>query len=187
MVPWRRGLAVVGGITAVAVLATELYWPYNKEVGQLLWDYIVDPAALIVIGINILVNIEDSLRIRGGSGNHLAQWPRDVVTVLVADQRQLLLPVDDNYSCRSSGVTIWYRRYRIGYRSAGNGTEAEANGRQESASVGRGIGDERADVTDVASRQGAIGEEGQETVANSTGPVRRGMGRGGRAPSAERR
>ena len=103
------------------------------------------------------------------------------------DQRQLLLPVDDNYSCRSSGVTIWYRRYRIGYRSAGNGTEAEANGRQESASVGRGIGDERADVTDVASRQGAIGEEGQETVANSTGPVRRGMGRGGRAPSAERR
>ena len=110
---------------------------------------------------------------------HLPQgWP---------DQRQLLLPVDDNYSCRSSGVTIWYRRYRIGHRSAGNGTEAEANGRQESASGGRSIGDERADVTDVASRQGAIGEEGQETVANSTGPVRRGMGRGGRAPSAERR
>ena len=103
------------------------------------------------------------------------------------DQRQLLLPVDDNYSCRSSGVTIWYRRYRIGHRSAGNGTEAEANGRQESASVGRSIGDERADVTDVAARQAAIGEEGQETVANSTGPVRRGMGRGGRAPSAERR
>ena len=84
MVPWRRGLAVVGGITAVAVLATELYWPYNKEVGQLLWDYIVDPAALIVIGINILVNIGDSLRIRGGPGDHLTQWPRDVITVLVA-------------------------------------------------------------------------------------------------------
>ena len=50
-------------------------------------------------------------------------------------------------------MTIWYRRYRIGHRSAGNGTEAEANGRQESASGGRGIGDERADGTDVASRQ----------------------------------
>ena len=84
MVPWRRILAVVGGITAVAVLATELYWPYNKELGQFFWDYLVDPVALIVIGINILVNIGDSLRIRGGSGNHLAQWPRDVVTALVA-------------------------------------------------------------------------------------------------------
>ena len=84
MVSWRRILAVVGGITAVAVLATELYWPYNKELGQFFWDYLVDPVALIVIGINILVNIGDSLRIRGGSGNHLTQWPRDVVTVLVA-------------------------------------------------------------------------------------------------------
>ena len=84
MVPWRRILAVVGGIAAVAVLATELYWPYNKELGQFFWDYLVDPVALIVIGINILVNIGDSLRIRGGSGNHLPQWPRDVVTVLVA-------------------------------------------------------------------------------------------------------
>ena len=69
MVPWRRILAVVGGIAAVAVLATELYWPYNKELGQFFWDYLVDPVALIVIGINILVNIGDSLRIRGGSGN----------------------------------------------------------------------------------------------------------------------
>ena len=117
---------------------------------------------------------------------------KDIASIIqsfaaAADQRQLLLPVDDNYSCRSSGVTIWYRRYRIGHRSAGNGTEAEANGRQESASVGRSIGDERADGTDVADRQAAIGEEGQETVANSTGPVRRGMGRGGRAPSAGRR
>ena len=84
MVSWRRVLAVVGGITAVAVLATELYWPYNKEVGQFLWDYLVDPAAMIVIGINVLTNVGDSLRIRGGPGNHLTQWPRDVATVLVA-------------------------------------------------------------------------------------------------------
>ena len=37
-----------------------------------------------------------------------------------ADQRQLLLPVDADYSCRSWGETIWYRRYRIGHRSAGS-------------------------------------------------------------------
>ena len=59
--------------------------------------------------------------------------------------------------------------------------------RQEPASVGGIIGDERAYGTDVAARKAAVGEEGQETVANSTGPVRWGMGRGGRAPSAERR
>lgn len=81
---WRKWLAVIGGITAIAVLLTELYWPYNKEVGQFLWDYIVDPAALVVIGLNILVNVRDSLKIRDGQGSHLTQMPRDVVTVLVA-------------------------------------------------------------------------------------------------------
>ena len=105
----------------------------------------------------------------------------------IRDQRQLLLPVDDNYSCRSWGETIWYRRYRIGHRSAGSATEAEANGRQESTSGGGSIWYERADGADVAARQAAVGEEGQAEVANPTGPVRRDMGQGGRAPSAERR
>ncbi len=50
MKSWRKSLAVLGGITAVAVL----------------------------------VNVGDSLRIRGKAGNHLAQWLRDVVTALVA-------------------------------------------------------------------------------------------------------
>ena len=36
----------------------------------------------------------------------------------------------------------------------------------------------------MAARQAAVGEEGQAEVANPTGPVRRGVGRGGRAPSA---
>ena len=103
------------------------------------------------------------------------------------DQRQLLLPVDADYSCRSWGETIWYRRYRIGHRSAGSATEAEANGRQGTTSGGGGIWYERADGADVAARQAAVGEEGQAEVANPTGPVRRGVGRGGRAPSAERR
>ena len=84
MVPWRRGLAVLGGITAVMVLANELYYPYNKEVSLFIWDYIADPVALAVIGLTILVNVSDSLRIRSLAGNHMAQMPRDVVTTLVA-------------------------------------------------------------------------------------------------------
>ena len=98
---------------------------------------------------------------------------RAAAAALAFDQRQLLLPVDDNYSCRSWEVTIWYRRYRIGHRSAGNGTEAEANGRQGTTSGGGGIWYERADGADVAARQAAVGEEGQAEVANPTGPVRR--------------
>ena len=84
MVSWRKGLTVLGGITAVAVLSNELYYPYDKEVSQFVWDYIVDPAALLVLGLNVLVNVADSLRIRSRVGSHLAQWPRDVVTALVA-------------------------------------------------------------------------------------------------------
>ena len=82
---WRKILSVIGGITAAVTLASELYWPYNKEVGQFIWDYIADPAIIIVIALNVLVNVRDSLRTRSqAGGGHLAQWPRDVVTALVA-------------------------------------------------------------------------------------------------------
>ena len=81
---WRRPLAVLGGITAAAGLATELYWPYDKTTGQFIWDYIADPAILIVIALNILVNVADSLRNRDLPGNHLSQLPRDIITALVA-------------------------------------------------------------------------------------------------------
>ena len=84
MTSWRKILSVIGGITAAVTLATELYWPYNKEVGQFIWDYIADPAIIIVIALNVLVNVRDSLRTRSQAGGHLAQWPRDVVTALVA-------------------------------------------------------------------------------------------------------
>ena len=84
MTSWRKILSVIGGITAAVTLATELYWPYNKEVGQFIWDYIADPAIIIVIALNVLVNVRDSLRTRNQAGGHLAQWPRDVVTALVA-------------------------------------------------------------------------------------------------------
>ena len=48
------------------------------------WDYIADPAALIIIDLNVLVNVCDSLKIRSQSGNLLTQWPRDAITALVA-------------------------------------------------------------------------------------------------------
>ena len=82
---WRKILSVIGGITAAVTLASELYWPYNKEVGQFIWDYVADPAIITVIALNVLVNVRDSLRTRSqAGGGHLAQWPRDVVTALVA-------------------------------------------------------------------------------------------------------
>ena len=84
MTSWRQILAVIGGITAAVTLANELYWPYNKEMAQFIWDYIVDPAIITVIALNVLVNVRDSLRTRSQAGGHLAQWPRDVATALVA-------------------------------------------------------------------------------------------------------
>lgn len=84
MASWRRVLAVLGGVTAVAVLFAELFYPYNKDVGQIVWSWIVDPAVVIVMGLIVLVNVRASLRIRGGSGDHRAQMPRDVITTLVA-------------------------------------------------------------------------------------------------------
>ena len=37
-----------------------------------------------MIGLNVLVNVRDSLKSRSEAVNLLAQWPRDVVTALVA-------------------------------------------------------------------------------------------------------
>ena len=47
------------------------------------------------------------------------------------DQRQLVLPVGDDYFCRSHVVIIRYRRCRIGYGSASRITEAKTDGRKE--------------------------------------------------------
>ncbi len=84
MVAWRRVLVVLGGITAVAVLFAELFYPYNKDVGQIIWSWIVDPAVVAVMGLIVLVNVRASLRIRSRAGDHRTQMPRDVVTALVA-------------------------------------------------------------------------------------------------------
>ena len=43
------------------------------------------------------------------------------------DQRQLVLPIGDDYFCRSHMVIIRYRRCRIGYGSASRITEAKTD------------------------------------------------------------
>ena len=121
MVSWRRGLAVLGGVTAVAVLSNELYYPYDKEVSQLICDYIVDPAALAVLGRDVLVNVADSLRIRSRVGNHLAQWPRDVVTALVAIVwvRYLMQYTDKIAPDHEATAGLWGHLMRLGHRHPG--------------------------------------------------------------------
>ena len=66
------------------------------------------------------------------------------------DQRQLVLPVGDNYFCRSHMVIIRYRRCRIGYGSASRITEAKTDGRKETTDGGGHGGDERAVGAEVA-------------------------------------
>ena len=84
MVPWRSVLAILGGVTSAAVLGAELYYPYNKEAGQFIWNWIVDPAVVVVMGLIVLVNVRASLGIHNQAGDHRTQIPRDVVTALVA-------------------------------------------------------------------------------------------------------
>ena len=75
------------------------------------------------------------------------------------DQRQLVLPVGDDYFCRSPRVIIRYRRCRIGYRSASRNTEAETNGRKDATDGGGNGGDERALGPQVAVRPVAVGDQ----------------------------
>ena len=73
--------------------------------------------------------------------------------------RQLVLPVGDDYFCRSPRVIIRYRRCRIGYRSASRNTEAETNGRKDATDGGGNGGDERALGPQVAVRPVAVGDQ----------------------------
>ena len=67
MVSWRRALAVAGGITCVGVLANELFYPYNNREPVHLGLH-RRPRGDLVIGLFILVNVRDSLRVRAGAG-----------------------------------------------------------------------------------------------------------------------
>ena len=86
------------------------------------------------------------------------------------DQRQLVLPVGDDYFCRSQWVIIRYRRCRIGYGSASRKTEAKTNGRKDATDGGGNGRDERALCPQVAARPVAVGDQDRAPVATRPDP-----------------
>ena len=102
------------------------------------------------------------------------------------DQRQLVLPVGDDYFCRSQGVIIRYRRCRIGYGSASRNTEAKTNGRKDATDGGGNGRDERALGPQVAVWPVNVGDQDRAPVAHPSRSLRRGLGRGDIAPAPRR-
>ena len=84
MVSWRRGLAVLCVMVALAVIGNSFIFAFQREAGQFIWDYIADPLVIVVLFVVTIVNVIDSLLVRMSGGSHLTQLPRDIVTALVA-------------------------------------------------------------------------------------------------------
>lgn len=80
----RRVLAVLCGITAVLMVANVLYSAADPDTALMIWNFVVDPAVLLFLGIAIVIHVRDSLQVRNEAGPHPAQLPRDVVTALEA-------------------------------------------------------------------------------------------------------
>lgn len=80
----RRVLAVFCGITAVLMVANVLYSAADPDTALILWNFLIDPAVLVFLGIAILMHVRDSLQVRNEAGPHPTQLPRDVVTALEA-------------------------------------------------------------------------------------------------------
>ena len=80
----RRVLAVLCGVTAVLMVANVLYSAADPDTALILWNFLIDPAVLVFLGIAILIHVRDSLRVRNEAGPHPTQLPRDVVTALEA-------------------------------------------------------------------------------------------------------
>ena len=85
MTTWRVGLAVLC-IAASALLLLNIFInAASGDTAEFIWNYIADPAAIAAIALTTLVNVRDSLRVRGASDAAAArQLPRDVVTALTA-------------------------------------------------------------------------------------------------------
>ncbi len=84
MVSWRRGLAVLCAMVALAVIGNSFIFAFEEQAGQFIWDYIADPLVVVVLLVVTVVNVIDSLLTRMHEGSHLTQLPRDIVTALVA-------------------------------------------------------------------------------------------------------
>ena len=80
MVSWRRGLAVLCAMVALAVIGNSFIFAFERDAGQFIWDYIADPLVIAVLLVVTVVNVIDSLLIRMSGGSHFTQLPRDIVT-----------------------------------------------------------------------------------------------------------
>ena len=127
------------------------------------------------------------VRTRSWSMNARDGCPRSkLIYCSEGDQRQLVLPVGDDYFCRSHVVIIRYRRCRIGYGSASRITEAKTDGRKETTNGGGHGWDERAIGAQVAERPVAVGDQLGSLVAHPAQPLRRALGGGDPAPVTRR-
>ena len=61
---WRKGLSLLCGLTALTVAGNWLFFAINQEASQVIWDYVADPAVLVLLALTILVNLRDSLQAR---------------------------------------------------------------------------------------------------------------------------
>jgi len=61
-----------------------LYSAADPDTSLIIWNFVVDPAVLLFLGIAIVIHVRDSLQVRNEAGPHPTQLPRDVITALEA-------------------------------------------------------------------------------------------------------
>ena len=79
----RKGLGGVALLLALAALFNYYFFIVAEYAGQIIWN-IIDPILIVALAMATLLNVADSLRVRGAGGNQPGQLPRDVVTALAA-------------------------------------------------------------------------------------------------------
>ncbi len=106
----RKILAVFNILAVLSILGNALVFAVDQVTGQLIYDYVADPAVIIAIFLTVLVNLGDSLRKRDGSGNRQEQLPRDVITALVAmlGFRYLLQYIDKIAAALEPVPELWH-------------------------------------------------------------------------------
>ena len=64
----RKILAVFNILAVLSILGNALVFAVDQVTGQLIYDYVADPAVIVAIFLTVLVNLGDSLRKREGFG-----------------------------------------------------------------------------------------------------------------------
>ena len=78
-----RLVSLLCATTAVAVLCCNTYFPLHPAGVQPIWDYVVDPLTLLVLGLVVTLNVRDSLQTLGAEPErHLR--PVELFTMVTA-------------------------------------------------------------------------------------------------------